>query len=695
MKWLTQNLVSNFAANAFTTVRAALSATLAGAPATTLRAALLTVLLGAPLAQAAQPYLIGRGMSDITGPALGVQLWGFGRPDQTSEGIHIRQRARAFIVAQADQPQRRLVFVSADLGSIDHHITLEVLEQLQLRLGSDESPYDLHNVIISATHTHAGPGGYWQSRTDTGLDGGLYPDHFAAIVRGVTDAIVKAHYDLQPGNVQINTGHVENAGANRSLVAYEQNPASERQRYPANTNTAMTLLKFVDATGAIGMINWYALHPTAMNFHNQLISGDHKGYASLRAEQEHGTTYHSNDDFVAAFAQADPGDVTPNTNLDNTGPGATDVDTTRIMGERQLAVAQQLFRTAQEVLTGPIDSRQVYVNLHHYEVADRFTGAGVQHTCPSAYGYSFAGGSTEDGGAHFLFHEGMTQQQWWRDLLIRAVTGAPAWTDAVRDCQRPKPILFETGSQDPPLQSQIHPVTVARIGQLVILAMPGEVTTMAGRRLRDSVMAAVGDWARHIVLAGYANDFAGYITTPEEYQLQQYEAAHNLHGQWSLPAYQQVASGLASALQNGTAVATETRYDDWRGKSAGRPLPGTAAQSTGGKPAGTPLAIARQQYKPGDTMVSEFWSVHPVAHYVTGNNFLQVERKSNGTPQEISTDGDWTTRIRWREKSGGYIARLEWDIPADIAAGEYRLRHFGLNASGAEFSGASDWVRIE
>ena len=50
-----------------------------------------------------------------------------------------------------------------------------------------------------------------------------------------------------------------------------------------------------------------------------------------------GTRYVSTDDFVAAFAQSDPGDVTPNTNLDNTGPGATDVETTRIMGERQLA----------------------------------------------------------------------------------------------------------------------------------------------------------------------------------------------------------------------------------------------------------------------------------------------------------------------------------------------------------------------
>ena len=114
-------------------------------------------------------------------------------------------------------------------------------------------------------------------------------------------------------------------------------------------------------------------------------------------------------------------------------------------------------------MQGPVDSRRIYVDLSNYAVEDRFTGMGTQHTCPSAYGYSFAGGSTEDGGGHFLFREGMTEQSLWRDWLIRLVTGAPKWTEAVKTCQAPKPILFETGSGNPPLQSQIHPVTVARI----------------------------------------------------------------------------------------------------------------------------------------------------------------------------------------------------------------------------------------
>ena len=202
------------------------------------------------------PYLIGRGMADVTGPLHGMQMWGFGRADQITEGLHIRQRSRAFVIAQADAPAKRLVFVSADLGSIEHHITLAVIDRLQDRYGD---VYTIKNVILSATHTHAGPGGYWHSRLDNGFDGGFYPEYFDAIVSGITYSIVKAHEDLQAGNIYLAKGQVANAGANRSMAAYLENPQAERDHYAENTPTEMTLLKFVDHSGAIGALNWLSL----------------------------------------------------------------------------------------------------------------------------------------------------------------------------------------------------------------------------------------------------------------------------------------------------------------------------------------------------------------------------------------------------------------------------------------------------
>ena len=648
------------------------------------------------------PYLIGRGIADVTGPSYGIQMWGFGRGDQLTQGLHIRQRARAFVIAQADNPGKRLVFVSADIGSIEHHITLSVIDQLKLRYGNT---YSIDNVILSATHTHAGPGGYWHSRSDTGLDGGFYPQHFAAIVEGITTAIVSAHEDLQPGNILLGKGRVTDAGANRSITAYLENPPEERGRYAENTPTEMTLLKFIDDSGPIGVLNWYALHPTAMNFYNPLISGDHKGYASLKMEQLRGSTYSDKNDFVAAFAQADPGDVTPNTNLNNTGPGETDVETTQIMGQRQLEAALAIFATAQDPLTGPIETRQIYVNLANYEVSDTYTHTGPQTTCPSAYGYAFAGGSTEDGGGHFLFSEGMTKQRVVLDFLIRWLTGAPKWTKSVQTCQAPKPILFETGTGVPSLQSQIRSVTVARIGQLVILALPTEVTTMAGRRLRTAVMSQLDDWAQHIVLAGYANGYAGYVTTPEEYLIQHYEGGHTLHGRWTLPAYEQIASQLANSINTGAVIDANTPYDDWRGKSAAAqlyvaptgPLP---APPMGAKYGDTSSQVtkggeAKLQYRKGETAQAEFWSSNPTANYVTGNNFMSVERKTQEGWQALIDDGDWDTTVRWRTEGEAFVATLTWQIPLNIEAGEYRLKHFGFNPQGQAFSGASHSIQVK
>lgn len=651
----------------------------------------------APLRAEGTEYLIGRGMTDITGPAFGIQMWGFGREDQLTEGLHIRQRARAFIIAEPNDG-KRLVFVSADIGSIEHNITLEVVDRLKARY---QDLYTLDNVILSATHTHAGVGGHWHTRVALGLAGAFYPERYERIVSGLVAAIVAAHEDLQPGDILINKGEVEDAGVNRSMAAYEQNPEEERARYASPINTEMTLLSLIGADGPVGMVNWFAVHPTSMTFDNKLISGDHKGFASLAFEKAMGVSYTSADDFVAAFAQSTPGDTTPNLNLDNTGPGRDDVESTSIIGSRQLNVAKTLFETARERLTGPVDYRRLYVDMSSLQVEDAFTGAGTQTTCPSAYGYSFAGGSTEDGGGHFLFEEGMTESRFYLDFLIGFLTGALKPTQAVIDCQGPKPILFETGTGEPPLQSQIRSIGIARIGQLVIVTVPAEVTTMAARRLKETVRAELGDWVSHVVTAGYVNGYAGYVTTPEEYRVQQYEGGHTLHGEWTLPAYRQTVALLARALESGVIVTDGIVYDDWRGKAPETALhDGSVDGLPDGVVFGEALPLVQSKFAPGDIAVAEFRSANPTAKHGALSNFLQIEKEQDGAWAAVASDGDWETMIRWRvgEQEDQLIAQVTWKTPKDLAAGIYRIRHFGQATIGADerqgFEGTSEPFEI-
>jgi neutral ceramidase len=625
---------------------------------------------------ASTQYLIGTGIADVTGPALGSPMFGYGKPGQNTEGIHTRLKSRAFIFVDP-KTQNRLLFASVDIGNIEHHIFLEVLDRLKVSYGD---LYHKKNTILSATHTHSGPDGYSHARMAAGLGGSLDPAHFERIVSGIVKSIEGAHGNLVPGSILINSGNVIGAGENRSMKAYNANPVEERSRYNSAMDLDMTLLRLQGEKSALASINWFAVHPTSMTFNNKLISGDHKGYASLTWEQDSATYSDAllDENFIAAFAQSTPGDVTPNLNLNNTGPGKNDIDSTQIIGQRQLDVAQTLFNDATEVITGPIESRQLYVDMSNVSVTGEFTGAGEQVTCPSAYGYSFAGGSTEDGGGHFLFSEGMTDQKWWLDIIIKMVTGTEGWTQSVKDCQSPKAILLETGSGEVPLQSQIRSLTISRLGSLAIVAMPVEITTMSARRIRQSVKETLGDWAKHIVIAGYSNGYAGYVTTPEEYETQQYEGGHTVHGKWTLPAYLQSLTRLAQSLDDSSVTLSGPEYDDWRGKA---PELSLFADTVDGIPAGKSfgdlIALDKKLVKKGEEVSVEFWSGNPSTGYRDDDVFVSIERKQEGIWQSVLTDTAWSTIIRWREEDDGLVAGVSWAVPANVASGTYRIKHLG------------------
>lgn len=630
-------------------------------------------LFGLLIARAADSdytYLVGRGIADVTGPAYGIQMWGFVREDQIDEGIHFRLFSRAFVVAERDAG-KRLAFASVDLGSITHELHLAVVERLQERYGDR---YTMENVILSATHTHGGPSGYWHYGTTGPIGSPFFQEHFDAIAGGIVNSIVQAHEDLQPGSIYIDAGEVEGAGANRSMTAYLNNPEEERARYDGPTDTTLTLLKFVDASGPIGAVNWFASHPTAMTYYNKLITGDHKGHASARFEETQGPG------FVAAFAQSNAGDITPNLNLDNTGPGDNEFETTQIIAERQLQVALDLFESASKKLEGPIDYRHAYVNFRYHPVSGEFTGAGPQTTCPSAYGYAFAAGSTEDGGGNPLFREGMKTRNSMVDGLVSEQFGLPEPSDKCRECHAEKAILFAPGDMDPPAQSQIHPITLARIGQLTLVVVPAEVTTMAGRRLRETVAKALGGDANHVVLAGYANSYAGYVTTREEYATQQYEGGHTLFGPWTLAAYRQEFTRLARAMAAGEPVEKGEPPVDMRGRVQGTPLatgPDALPEKTA---AGEVVVQAKRRYGAGDIVQVAFWSGDPRNAFETGTSYLLVQRQEEDNWTTVATDNDWNTTCRWvpsEDNPDALAFHVTWVVPEAAAPGAYRIVHAG------------------
>ncbi|KAJ6750699.1 hypothetical protein OIU85_001257 [Salix viminalis] len=265
------------------------------------------------------------------------------------------------------------------------------------------------------------------------------------------------------------------------------------------------------------------------------------------------------------------------------GPGYPDeFESTRIIGERQFRKAVDLFNTASEKINGKIDHRHSFVDFSQLEVALPKQGGGsdLVKTCPAAMGFAFAAGTTDGPGA-FDFKQGDNEgNAFWK--LVRNFLKTPGKEQV--DCQHPKPILLDTGEMKKPYDwAMIFGATVtlpvtklfvhgscslqyfqskfSRIGQLVILSVPGEFTTMAGRRLRDAVKTVLVSSGNsefnsdiHVVIAGLTNTYSQYVTTFEEYEVQRYEGASTLFGPHTLSAYIQEFKKLATALANGQSV---------------------------------------------------------------------------------------------------------------------------------------------
>lgn len=625
-------------------------------------------------AASADPWLVGRGMADITGEAAEVGMMGYASTSQVSGGIHMRQRARAFIVH--DQASgKRIVFVNNDLGMVFQGVQQAVIRQLQAKYGS---VYGADNVILSATHTHAGAGGFSHYALYNITTYGFNKRTFDAAVSGIVAAIDKAHRDLKPGTIAIGKGQLTDASNNRSLPAYQRNPQAERTRWNSHIDPDMTVLRFRQGSEDVGVISWFATHGVSMSPSNRLLSPDNKGYAAWRWEHDlKGVRYSADSDFVAAFAQSNAGDMTPNLHLDGTGPTANEFDNTRIIGERQLQKALSIYNGALEPLSGAVDYRHRFVDFSRVNVAPGFADGSARVTCPAALGSAFAAG-TEDGRGMDGFNEGDLAGNPFFQALGGILTPAP---QAVRDCHGAKPVLLAPGTQQPyPWSPEVLPVSIVRIGQLAIVAVPAEMTIMAGRRVRDTVKAALGDNVRHVVIAGYSNAYAGYITTPEEYDAQHYEGASTHFGKWTLGAYQQSYHELAAAMRQGLPAYPSAPVRDLAGSQlsfqTGVVLDNTPVFTS----FGDVVRQASASYARGQRVDVEFWTGHPKNNLRQNGTFLEVQRWDGAAWRTVATDSDWHTIYRWVRVDpvwGTSKAAISWTIPASAATGQYRIRHYG------------------
>jgi neutral ceramidase len=318
--------------------------------------------------------------------------------------------------------------------------------------------------------------------------------------------------------------------------------------------------------------------------------------------------------------------------------------------------------------------------MENVTVSPEYTSTGKQgQTCLAALGDSFAGGTT-DGPGDFDFEQGVNNTHtnaYWNFLASFIFDPTP---EQIK-CQYPKPVLLNTGGTHfpTPWTAAILPLQILRIGQLWIVGVPGEFTTMSGRRLRDSVRKALesvgaADNNTQVVIAGLSNAYSHYIATYEEFGYQRYEGASTLYGPHTLAAYQQEYSKLAIALATGKQVPAGPTPPDLTGQTPSF-LPPVIFDT--GK-FGSVYQDVSPSYKRGSTATVTFYGGNPRSDYRTQQTFLTVERQVGSDWKVVKTDSHWETKFFWSSKDiSESLITITWDISWDIEPGTYRIRTFG------------------
>ncbi|HWH33314.1 MAG TPA: neutral/alkaline non-lysosomal ceramidase N-terminal domain-containing protein, partial [Egibacteraceae bacterium] len=222
-------------------------------------------------------------------------------------------------------------------------------------------------------------------------------------------------------------------------------------------------------------------------------------------------------------------------------------------------------------------------------------------------------------------------------------------------------------------------VTVLRVGDRLLLGVPGEPSLEAGRRMCAAALEAGGGAAGTAVaeamVVGLAQGYRGYFTTPEEYDQQHYEGGHTVFGKHTSLLVQQAHAELAAELCTAPLpLRSQSRPTVATIDSA----PAAAAPVSIGGAAPRILREPPDEVMRFDTM-SWSWSAPPLGRArPVDAPYLVLERLAEDGAAEAVED-DLGTGFVWEQRGGRVTGWYE--VPGDLPPGRYRFAVRTVNAS--------------
>jgi neutral ceramidase len=463
--------------------------------------------------------LAGVGRADIT-PRPGMPTAGYATNGNSGKGFRTRLYARVIYLKSVDRKPVALVQCDLLAGS-------ELVHRRLAELVARKTDLDLGGIMMSATHTHSGPGNLLGSNfyvMHAANTGGLDLQFFDFVTGQIAQAIVDAYNDRRPARIATGSAEVYGFTRNRSISAYRANRNADPEkakdiRKAVNPGMHMVRIDCLDEkSGAYvpaGALTSFSIHGTSVPSRNTLYNADVHAYMERELEWEivrkHGAT---------RFAHA----VVNGTHADNAPDCAPDCQGYR--DSRRLGVglgrkAVELFDSLAGGLRADVEVRAALREIDYYR--DN-TIDGIALCDPPRVGNPLLAGAADGGPTPVL------------SVLPFVKEGSRRWV-FTGGCQGNKRIVAW------PFQSLIlprdefpHVITyqALQLGDMVLLPLPYEVTMESGRRIaeacRKSALEGGMGADTRIVVVSVSNGYTGYCTTPEEYGEQRYEGGHTIYG---------------------------------------------------------------------------------------------------------------------------------------------------------------------
>ncbi len=484
---------------------------------------------------------VGVARVDIT-PPPGVSTFGHAPDALVTDGYWSRIYCRVFVFKQ--NTGLPLALVPCDLAAIGaalHHRVSDKVSEILPR----------SRIMLTATHTHAGPAHYLESEAYGGAASSRLPGFDEAMLEmlasRIAEGIERAHNRLRPARLRWSHQSAWKLTRNRSLVAFLANsprfspksqpdPRDKLSDEERAIDPALDVLQIEETTpethkslGPLGWLVFYAMHPTVLPSSNRLIGADVFGVASRTLEAKLRPLRARGDVRCAPSPKGqlqcpNLADFDPLVGIVNTNEG--DVSPIWSVGntEEAIVVGNKLADAASAIHQPQPPFRDKVVIDSRYLEAD-LPGACLLHGA-SLCAKGELGNATGHGGSDHL-------------ASTDALFPKQADRDPDREgCQAPKATMLG-GFQDVILgrKHDRFPEHVSfglvRIDDTWLSFVPGELTVHAGwdvdRRV-EQVVQTKFKFPSHFVVGGLANAYIQYVTTRPEYNLQFYEGASTLYG---------------------------------------------------------------------------------------------------------------------------------------------------------------------